>query len=89
MSRLGLRGAGRRSPKGKTPAAIAAGGRLTNAGGACWAAVPHGGIPPTEVPSDGPVALILGNEPHGLDAGVVEACTGWSAWAASPGCLLK
>ena len=38
--------------------------------------MPHGGIPPTEVPSNGPVALILGNEPHGLDAGVVEACTG-------------
>lgn len=49
---------------------------LTDAGVSCWAAVPHGGISPTEVPSDGPVALILGNEPHGLDAGVVEACTG-------------
>jgi len=49
---------------------------LTDAGVSCWAAVPLGGIPPTEVPSDGPVALILGNEPHGLDAEVVEACTG-------------
>jgi len=49
---------------------------LGEAGYGCWATVPHNGVAPAGVPSEGPVALILGNEPHGLSDEVVAACTG-------------
>ncbi|MCS5672911.1 MAG: RNA methyltransferase [Acidimicrobiales bacterium] len=49
---------------------------LCGAGYGCWATVPRGGIPPAEVSTDGPVALVLGNEPHGLSEEVVGACEG-------------
>ena len=49
---------------------------LDEAGYGCWATIPRGGLSPAAVPSEGPVALILGNEPHGLSDEVVAACVG-------------
>jgi tRNA G18 (ribose-2'-O)-methylase SpoU len=49
---------------------------LDEAGYGCWATIPRGGLSPAAVPSGGPVALILGNEPHGLSDEVVAACVG-------------
>ena len=49
---------------------------LEEAGYGCWATIPRGGLSPAAVPSEGPVALILGNEPHGLSDEVVAACVG-------------
>lgn len=49
---------------------------LGEAGFGCWATVPRGGVSPAEIPSDMPVALILGNEPNGLSDEVVAACVG-------------
>ena len=37
---------------------------LDEAGYGCWATIPRGGLSPAAVPSEGPVALILGNEPR-------------------------
>ena len=49
---------------------------LDEAGYGCWATIPRGGLSTAAVPSGGPVALILGNEPHGLSDEVVAACAG-------------
>ena len=49
---------------------------LDEAGYGSWATIPRGGLSPAAVPSEGPVALILGNEPHGLSDEVVAACVG-------------
>jgi TrmH family RNA methyltransferase len=49
---------------------------LTENGYACWAAVPEEGIAPEEVPTDQPVAVVVGNEPRGLAAEVQAACGG-------------
>ncbi len=49
---------------------------LDEAGFGCWATVPRGGVSPDAVPSDRPVAILLGNEPHGLADEVVAACVG-------------
>ncbi|HYF07248.1 MAG TPA: RNA methyltransferase [Acetobacteraceae bacterium] len=38
------------------------------------AAMPAGGVPPEQVARDRPVALVLGNEEHGLDPALAEAC---------------
>jgi len=54
---------------------------LAEAGVAAWAAVPRGGVPVAEVPVDGPVALVLGNEPRGLDDALVAACAGTTTLA--------
>ncbi len=51
-------------------------GELVPAGYACWAMVTSGGLPPEEVPTVAPVALVLGNEPRGLPSEVVGACDG-------------
>jgi len=65
-----------RLPFARTATAAEALALLADAGVAAWAAVPHGGVPLAEVPAEGPVALILGNEPRGLDDHLVDACTG-------------
>ena len=49
---------------------------LTEAGYACWAAIPEEGIAPEEVPTGQPVAVIVGNEPRGLATKVQAACAG-------------
>lgn len=42
-----------------------------------WAAVPAGGAKLGDVAlTDGQVAIVMGNEPHGLDSNVLAACTG-------------
>jgi TrmH RNA methyltransferase len=38
------------------------------------AAVAHGGVPPEQVPRDGPVALVLGNEETGPTSATIGAC---------------
>ncbi|MBP0462446.1 RNA methyltransferase [Roseomonas sp. PWR1] len=40
------------------------------------AAVPRGGVPPSAVPRDRPIALVLGNEEDGLSPATVAACAG-------------
>lgn len=50
--------------------------RLEASGRHCWGSVAEGGVAPTEVPDDRSVALLLGNEPHGLSEAVVGRCAG-------------
>lgn len=49
---------------------------LSDSGYSCWATVPDGGVSPEDVPTDAPVAVLLGNEPRGLADEVVAACDG-------------
>ena len=52
-------------------------GRLSEAGIDTWATVPLGGAKLGDVvATDQQVAIVLGNEPHGLDATVLAACNG-------------
>jgi len=52
-------------------------GRLADAGVDAWATVPTGGGSMVDVAAGGGlVALVLGSEPHGLDAELVAACVG-------------
>ncbi len=50
--------------------------RLEASGRQCWGSVAEGGVAPAEVPDDRSVALLLGNEPHGLSEAVVGRCAG-------------
>ncbi len=49
---------------------------LSEFGYSCWATTPHEGVPPESLTTEHPVAVILGNEPRGLDATTVNACHG-------------
>ena len=49
---------------------------LEASGRHCWGSVAEGGIPPTEVPDGRPIALLLGNEPHGLAEDALARCEG-------------
>jgi len=57
-------------------APVAALAALGAAGFSRWAAVARGGEPPESIAVDGPVALVLGSEPHGLSAEVLGSCDG-------------
>ena len=50
--------------------------QLEASGRHCWGSVAEGGIPPTEVPDGRPIALLLGNEPHGLAEDALARCEG-------------
>ncbi len=65
-----------RLPFARTTTAADALTLLSDAGVEAWAAVPQGGVPVAEVPVDRPVALVLGNEPRGLDGYLVDSCVG-------------
>ena len=61
-------------------------GRLDDAGVAAWATVPAGGGSMADVAAGGGmVALVLGSEPHGLDADLVAACAGTATVETSGG----
>ena len=49
---------------------------LSNSGYLCWAAVPEGGVSPEALTKDSPIAVVLGNEPRGLNEETVKACEG-------------
>lgn len=49
---------------------------LRDAGVPLLAAVARGGVGHLEAPLDGPVAVVLGNEAHGLDDATIAACDG-------------
>ena len=51
-------------------------GLLGASGRHCWGSVAEGGIPPAEVPAGRPIALLLGNEPHGLAEDALARCEG-------------
>ena len=51
-------------------------GLLGASGRHCWGSVAEGGIPPAEVPDGRPIALLLGNEPHGLAEDALARCEG-------------
>ena len=58
--------------------------RLAKAEIRAWATVPVGGILMAEVAATaGPLALVLGNEPHGLPDDVVSGCAGSATVATS------
>lgn len=50
--------------------------RLRSAGVASHAAVARGGVGHLDAPLAGPIAIVLGNEAHGLDDDTVAACDG-------------
>ncbi|MBC8364793.1 MAG: RNA methyltransferase [Actinobacteria bacterium] len=50
--------------------------RLEATGRQCWGSVAEGGVAPTGVPADRSVALLLGNEPHGLPEDILGRCDG-------------
>ena len=51
-------------------------GQIEGSGRTSWGSVSDGGIAPTEVPDDEPMALLLGNEPHGLADDILARCDG-------------
>ncbi len=60
--------------------------RLAGAGIGAWATVPAGGASLADVATtDGRLALVLGNEPHGLPDDVVAGCAGSATVATSGG----
>ena len=49
---------------------------LSDFGYLSWAAVPEGGVSPETVKEDSPIAVVLGNEPRGLNEETIKACNG-------------
>ena len=49
---------------------------LSDSGYLSWAAVPEGGVSPETLKEDSPVAVVLGNEPRGLNEETIKACNG-------------